>query len=328
MATCRPNAFGTYHFEGLPDGEYDIGAFYRIPDVLPSGARLVHENSGRGWRHSSHVFQPHDTDTKPDLTVTPTGLTPCKIDIVFPWPTLLLHGFVRAAGSSGPEHFEYLQPYLSGLPYLAQLQEPRKGVIPLVPDMGRGTYQEYWDRLSGLLPEIMDLFPCSTRFNVVAYSQGGLVARLLIHNSGLNENVEKVIQVATPNRGMCVAADAGHPEVSQTAMDQFNVDIPSGRGVPFYLLAGTLFIDFPFLENDCLQLDPPSDSVVSVSSVLHLESLPGYDVLGHSCVPALHASLRRLNLEALGILAPEYILRDIQQWIVNPTPGNTGLCEE
>jgi hypothetical protein len=257
------------------------------------------------------VFHPLDDDTDPDVTVSAQGaVSPPTVDVSFHWPVLLLHGTLAPGHSYGPAEFKEMQPYLAS-DLLTALEDPRDAFLPITPlmsDNGRRTYSEYFRSLtlqaSCLRPHLRP------RFSIVGFSQGGLVARRIVTRV-LGAGIEKVIQLGTANAGTCVGDPALCnacellPYVCALRPDivaGFNTANPTGHGVPFYLVAGSLIPD----GCSCLS-GVEDDGFIPVDSVLLLDPalFPGsgldYDVvdavvIGPDEVPPIgihHYRLRR-----------------------------------
>ena len=299
---------GSYVLETthLTAGAYDLVAVFEIPEEFRGGGRF-----------RKTVIQPFDTDVAPDFIVEVDGsVFPSEMDIIFPWPTLLVHGRVSKVSFDGQSQFEAMQVFLSQRPSeVVGANEIRKGVICCVPDLGDGDFISQYFELAlddePALARFLALFPDGTPFHIVAYSQGGLTARLLLQQAGDGmidldpALVESVVQIATPNGGTCVA-EGWEPSLTIAALESFNRNADEGQGVPFFLVAGERY-RLRTRWNSCLGEEScececdvnKSDTIVPVDSVFLLDTLPGYEVANRRIVCETHFSILESKDEVL-----------------------------
>lgn len=290
---------------GLSAGEYDILAVASIPGL-----------SGQFWHGSAQeaqVCQPFDLDPGADLVISPAGVPSlATFEFRFPWPVILLSGYVPTCWSSGfcnrTGQFDVLQPHLASNPTLA-LTTPRDAVLPVLPRLRGKSLTAAYNSLRSQLARIFSSFSAGTQFQVVGYSQGGLLARKLLYNPVAVGRINRVIQLGTPNAGSCVAdahclfSCTGFPlclpsvcPLTLANMIGFNASTVGGGGVPFHLVAGTSYSPHPNVDNSCLSSEPSgSDGFVSVDSVNALGAL-SYNIIGQTTlVPAAHEELPRFQ---------------------------------
>jgi hypothetical protein len=312
VASVPVGVDGSYAFGQqaiVPGMAYDLLAVAGIPDEMTCTSLAV------------TAVEPFDLSPAADFTVDAAGIPSNGVlDFTFRWPVVMLSGLspsmidalaacfapdepepVSTCGS-GQQQFASLQPYLASNVQTALLR-PRQAVIPLMPDMttgsGKSLLENYATLISsGQLDDLMTVLYPGCRFQLLGYSQGGLVARLVLDNPAYGPRIAKVVQVATPNCGSCLAnAYLGHFDwllpLTTESMAYFNTEHPSGHGVPFYVLAGSqfhecwaLFHKTCCLHSGCLASTPAcvggalpsgSDSVVPIESVTGLGALD-YDV--------------------------------------------------
>ncbi|MBI1849126.1 MAG: hypothetical protein HYR85_02150 [Planctomycetes bacterium] len=257
---------GSYYLPQLAPGDYDIVARYELP--------LRYIYSYPRWPRV--VWQPFDLSTSPDLTVSADGtINPCPMDILFPWPAILLHG--RIGGSNpGPSQMTDLAAWLAIARPRDLSTSPRFGIIPIAPDMGSGNYYSFENALeANHLSAITGLFPSQTRLRVLGYSQGGLVARILLESSTVlpPARIERVVQAGTPNHGSCLASFYPGTGLTESDLDSFNSVWTHSYGVPFFQIAGAGSCMFP----PCTFGHCNSDRVVDSDSVFFLGQVPGAD---------------------------------------------------
>ncbi|GEM_PF-5686725 len=325
---------------------YHLYARYRIPEGF----------ADRTYQ-AEFSIQPFDRNPTPDLQIDSQGIpSRTDFDFVFPWPVFLLHGMLPVPpplSIPGPWHFNTLQRYLAGYdPSTGEL--PRWGFIPLVPNMGRGTYQQYYNRLGPQLRTLFNqgIFPRTAKYSIIGYCQGGLVARILLdarfNGVPVATRIAGVVQLGTPNHGTCVGdyfcdcVDGTHCDQArllgcqwtEASLDAFNLgdahspphnylgaraSLPGSR-VPFYLIAGNQYesLSYPLYLignfNACLPAMGPSDSVVPVASVFHLQNL-GYNVTGTEPVTATHydtaANAAIFNSQRVRDLVYAWLIRNL-----------------
>lgn len=298
----------------LAPGSYDALAIAQIPD------NFWHAEAGQ----SVAAYQPLDVSLGADFTITASGLLPPTLEFRFRWPAILLHGVNPYdcvpfwPHTIGPAQLTALQSFLAGSA-TEQLGAPKRCVIPLVPDMTLGGAKNYTQFHAVLKPQIdaiRQAFNPGTRFQVLGYSQGGLVSRLVLDDPAGVAWITKVIHAGTPNLGSCAATVAcgllPHTCVAGWAcpltsdeVASFNSIHGDGHGVPHYLLAGTGFHSLPNLPfaNDCLA-GTSSDSVVAVSSVTGLVFL-NYSV----------TKVREVNADHFGLTTDLAALRLLRAWL-------------
>lgn len=294
----------------LGPGAYDVVAVAAIPG---GDGQLWHQ----GFGYAALVNQPWDLDPAADLAVSAAGVaSPNSLDFTFPWPAILIHGltplcFMSGSCTSGLEHFATLQPYLAE-DISTALANPRTAVIPLVPKLRFKAWPDCYTILRAQVPRMRKFFAPSTRFQLAGYSQGGILARKLVWDTGGPPWIEKAVQIATPNDGSCVADWACSVVGGSTCfltvghMGSVNAWLNDGFGIPFYLLAGTRYEPSLAPDNSCLAgLPNGSDSIVPVDSVNAIRSL-NYAVVGPTqLVFATHE----------GLLSDSAMLATVQAWL-------------
>jgi hypothetical protein len=294
----------------LGPGAYDVVAVAAIPG---GAGQLWHQ----GFGYASHVNQPWDLDPAADVVVSAAGVaSQSALDFTFPWPAILIHGltplcFTSGYCASGLEHFGTLQPYLAE-DISTALASPRTAVVPLVPKLRFKAWPDCYTIFRAQVPRIRKFFPAGTRFQLAGYSQGGILARKLVWDTGGAPWIEKAVQIATPNDGTCVAdwacSLAGGSPCFLTVgyMGSVNTWLNDGFGIPFYLLAGTRYEQGVTPDNTCLAgLPNGSDSIVPVDSVNALRTL-NYTVVGPTqLVYATHE----------GLLSDSAMLATVQAWL-------------
>lgn len=326
---------GTFSFpaSNFSVGQYDLLLVVRVPSSfwhVPGTQNII--------------YQPYDLSPAPDIVVTTAGQpSPCTAAFTLAWPAVLLHGVapgwfefkaacpsqdsplqpVNSSAFLGTTQLIPLQRYLASSRQIA-LNTPRTAILPLLFEMkGAGStgnsLATFYAAFLQNMPTIINAYPNTSRFRLVGYSQGGLVARLAVNDPLFTARIASVINLGTPNNGTCVADNYCDtvPWSCQLTTDQmgtFNTTYPTGQGKAFFLLAGTQWAQYcdPFpvfkccLDNTCLQASPNgSDGVVEVDSVEILTTMPGYQIADTIRIVTDHVSMPS-NL---------CVMRKVHEWL-------------
>jgi triacylglycerol lipase len=142
------------------------------------------------------------------------------------YPVALLHGYAGTDSYFGVlDYFFGIDRLLSDRGY--ELLAPTTSPI--------ATSENRADQLAEQLSEWMATTG-ARRANLVAHSQGGLDARLLVSGKGWSDRVGSITTIATPHRGipLLLAGFLSVQDFSPDYMDVFNVAYPDVPGVRYW----------------------------------------------------------------------------------------------
>ena len=196
-----------------------------------------------------------------------------------PRPVVLVHGFLS--------NWETWQAYLGPGGYLASIGlkgfAVGDGQAPGV--MNTGSPSNPAGRTNSIAQNaaVLKAYMASVqqqtgaeKVDLLVHSMGGMISRYYLDRVMDNDNVAQVIFLGTPMAGSaCVFPVAGLGFLIPASLEIlpdymvniFNRQIVHRRGVPFYMVAGTLLID-P-LTSPCA--DAPSDTVVGLDSASSIQ---------------------------------------------------------
>jgi hypothetical protein len=142
------------------------------------------------------------------------------------YPVALMHGYAGVDSYFGIlDYFFDVKDPLQGLGYLI--------LTPVTDPIAQSDVRA--DQLARQLTEAQDLTG-ARRFNLIAHSQGGLDARLLVAGKGWSDRVASITTIATPHRGipLLLADFLSVQDFSPDYMDVFNAAYPDVEGVRYW----------------------------------------------------------------------------------------------